>query len=639
MKRYLLFLTLLFSLLTQINAVEFSDKEKLIIITNSIKVLENYQKVINQMGEYVVNDIEKAKGGAEGFLELFVNRQVLIYNDLDPSHKLSEFYEAETYSNNIILWYPDGISINLDLANIKGSEITTHEENVYSIDILVRKTINGNYLNQTLNKNTEELTFRIAFGSEIKDPANFKIVGIRNSESKFAINDAQALKEVNSVEILPDDLVKIHSEIKTVLQDYRNFLALIGDPQEAAEDKSFYKESFLKLFPETGTRVFNDIMPAPQAKLVPVSDYLASFIADYPAGIKNLSINVDSAKFGKVMKSDDGSLYTYTDANKFFSGSYKGKDVYRQMFPLIFKISFKAADKTYSDFRITGIDQSSVNFYESASGAAAGKPEITIQPISRKGLGVYFAVSAGRTSIKDKNIESLTLAENFHEWKVTPQFGYSATLGVSYSFTDNISARSGIEYSKYGTKFNLSGDFLDHVQSVDANGDSYYRNIVAKFDSVVTINTVTIPLLIGYTSGKPGQLGYYADGGVSISIPVSSTYNNTGNYKFIAPPYGIFIDPGDMLLVPDLGFFNNENINKSGDTGITGIKMSLYLSAGVNLPLGYYSSVNIGPEVNIGLSDLMSDKQSYVDIFKKSTTHQPVKIRSFGLRFSFVYKL
>jgi hypothetical protein len=639
MKRYLLILSLLFSFLSQIKAVEFSEKEKLIIITNSIKVLENYQRILNQMGEFVVNDIEKAKGGAEGFLELFVNRQVLIYNDLDPSHKLSEFYEAETYSNNIILWYPDGISINLDLVNIKGSEITTHDENVYSIDILVKKTINGNYLNQTLNKNTEELTFRIAFGSEIKDPANFKIVGIRNSESKFAINDAQALKEVNSVDIIPEDLVKIHSEIKTVLQDYRNFLALIGDPQETAEDKAFYKESFLKLFPETGTRVFNDIMPAPQTKLVPVAEYLAAYIADYPGGIKNLSINVDSAKFGKVMKSDDGSLYTYTDANKFFSGSYKGKDVFRQMFPLIFKISFKAADKTYSDFKITGIDQSSVNFYESASGAAAGKPEISIQPISRKGLGVYFAVSAGRTSIKDKNIESLTLAKDYHVWNVTPQFGYSATLGVSYNFTDNISARSGLEFGKYGTKFSLSGNFLNGVQSVDVNGDSYYRNIIAEFDSVVTVNMVTIPLLVGYTSGKPGQLGYYAEGGFRISIPVNGTYNNTGNYKFIAPPYGIFIDPEDMLLVPELGFYNNENINKSGNTEITGIKMSFYLSGGVNLPLGYYSSVNIGPEINIGISDLMNDKQSYIDIFKKSSAHQPVKIRSIGLRFSFVYKL
>jgi len=42
-------------------AVEFSEKEKAVIYTNAVKVLENYQTIINQMGEFVVNDIEKAK--------------------------------------------------------------------------------------------------------------------------------------------------------------------------------------------------------------------------------------------------------------------------------------------------------------------------------------------------------------------------------------------------------------------------------------------------------------------------------------------------------------------------------------------------------------------------------------------------
>ncbi|MBI5009446.1 MAG: outer membrane beta-barrel protein [Bacteroidia bacterium] len=540
MKKYLFLTVFLFPLLLGSKAVEYSDKEKLIIITNSIKVLENYQRIINQMGEYVVNDIEKAKGGAEGFLDLFVNRQVLIYNDLDPAHKLSEFYEAETYSNNIILWYPDGISITLDLANVKGSEIITHEENVFSIDILVKKTINGNYLNQTLNRNTEELTFRIAFGSEIKDPLNFKIVGIRNSESKFAINDAQALKEVNSVDVNPEDLIKIKSEIKTKLQDYRNFLALIGDPQETADDKNFYKESFMKLFPETGIRVYNDIMPAAQTKLIPVSDYLSAYIADYPEGIKNLSINTDSAKFGKVMKADDGSFYTYTDVNKFFSGNYKGKEVFREMFPLIFKMSFKEADNTFTDFRITSIDLSAHNFYETTAVTAAAKPEIVLKQISRNGLSISPAASFGRTIINNPNIESLSMNENYHEWKVTPQFGYTFGLNVNYYFTDNISARSGIEYQKYSTKFQLAGNFVNGVQSVDANGDLFYSNVIASFDSVVTINMINLPLLVGYTSGKPGQLGYYAEGGVKISIPQKVAYSNSGNYKYTALPYGLF---------------------------------------------------------------------------------------------------
>ena len=639
MKSYLSFFVSLFIIIPISKGVEFSAKEKAVIYTNSINLLSDYQNVINLIGESVVADVEKARSGSESFLELFVNRQVLVYNDLDPSHKLSEFYEAETYSNNIVLWYPDGITINLDLVNARVSDILSHDENVYSIDILVRKSINGNYLNQTLNKNTEELTFRIAFNFEGRSPNKFRIVGIRSSVSNAVIDYSQALKEVSGENFNSEDLVKVHSAVRTILQDYANFLSLLGDPQESVDDKAFYKESFLKLFPETETRVYNDIVPDAQTKLIPATDYLTTYITDYPNGIKNLSLNADSAKFGRVMKSDDGSYYIYTDVNKFFSGSYKGKDVFREMFPLIFKITFTAADKTFSGFKITGIDISSVDFYDAAPGASnMGKPEIVIKPVSRRGLGISITGSFGQTGIKDKNIESLTLDENFHSWNVTPAYGLFSAVGISYYFTDNIYVRSGIELNKYSSKFNLSGTFTDKALSSDANSDQYYRIVDTKFDSIVTLNYITLPLLVGYTSGKPGELGFYAEGGVKISIPLKGTYQSSGNYQF----YGHYPDnPAviDTLYLPELGFVDRGTFDQPGKADFKGINLSVYASAGVNIPLGYYSSITIGPEINIGISDIMRDKTSFTDIFEKTYSHQPVKIRSFGLRIGFVYKL
>jgi opacity protein-like surface antigen len=641
MKRYLVLLVLLFVLIPFAGAIEFSAKEKAVIYTNSIKLLSDYQRVINQIGEAVVTDVGKAGSGSESLLELFVNRQVLVYNDLDPAHKLSEFYEAETYSNNLVLWYPDGISINLDLVNARVSEIHSHDQTVYSVDILVKKSINGNYLNQTLNKNTEELTFRIAFNFEGRLPNKFRIVGIRSSDSNAVIDYSKALKEVTGENFSPGDLVKVHNAVITMLQDYSNFLSLIGDPQEAAEDKTFYKESFLKLFPETETKIYNDIMPDPVTKLIPVTDYLTTYITDYPNGIKNLSINADSAKFGRIMKSDGGNYYLYTDVNKFFSGSYKGKDIFREMFPLIFKIAFTTSDNTFSGFKITGIDISSAfNFYESAPGTTSiGKPEIVIKPVSRKGLSISLAGSFGQTSISDKNIESMSMDKNFHSWNVTPVYGFLSAIGVQYNFTDNIYARSGIELNKYSEKFNLTGTFTDKVTSTDLNGEAYYRIVQADYDSTVNINFITLPLLAGYTSGKPGEFGFYAEGGIKISLPQKTIYKDTGSYQFYASPYSLFIDPKDALMAPELGFYSRNNIDITGNTKFKGLYLSLYASAGANIPLGYFSSVTIGPELNIGISDLKRQEESYKDIFGKSYTHQPVKIRYFGLRVSFVYKL
>jgi hypothetical protein len=646
MNRYLFLLLFAFTMVSGSMAADFTAKEKAIIYTNAVNVLRDYETVMNLMGEYVVNDIEKARSSAESFLELFVNRQVLIYNDLDPARQqtreTSEFYEAETYINSTILWYPDGIRISLDFTNARVSEIMTHSENVYSIDILVKKSIDGNYRNQTLNKNVEELTFRIAFNLENKALGKFRIVGIRSASSAYNIDFARALQEVNSEDFNAEDLVKIHSEIKTILKDYTMYLGLLGDPQETAEDKEFYKGSFLKLFPADG-RVYNDISPEPQTNLVAITDYLANYIADYPKGIKNLSINADSLKFGQVMKSDTGSsYYTYTDANKFFSGSYKGKDAFSNMFPLIFKISFNAAGKTFSNFIISGIDKSEAIFFEAAAGTAeTARPDLIIRPVTRKGFGMSMTASFGISSINDKDIKSLTDSKNLHSWDVSPLFGFISALGVSYYFNDNIAVRSGLEYNRYASRFLLSGKFTDNVLSADVNADTYYMKVDAVYDSLVTINYITFPLLANYTSGKPGKLGFYAEGGFKISFPLKATYRDTGYYKF----YGYYPTEPAVLQIKEgndwniLGFYTRDPIDKTNDLKIKGFNLALYVSAGINIPLGYYSSVTVGPEIILGISDIMSDKKTYTDIFGKTYNHQPTKIKNFGLRVSLAYKL
>lgn len=620
-------------------AVEFSQKEKAVIYTNALKVMGNYQTIINQMGVSVVTDIEKAKSNSESFLELFVNRQVLLYNDLDPAHKLSEFYEAETYASNILLWYPDGITINLNLANARVGEILQHEETVYSVDLMVTKSINGNYLNETLNKNTEELTFRIAFGIANNNPTNFRIVGIRNASSNVVVDYSQALKEVNSENLSIGDLNKIYNEIKAELQDYTNFLSLLGDPQEAADDKEFYKTSFLKLFKED-TKLFNDIMPEPQTKLISVQDYLNSYIADYPSGIKNIKINSDSAKFGKIMKADDKSYYTYVDVNKFFSGSYKGKDVFRQMFPLIFKISFNESGKTYTNFAINSVDISSVNFYkDTPEGMLEKKPSMIISPVTRKGWGVSVIGSFGVTSIINKNIEALTVATDSVAWKSSSNYGYIGAIGVSYYFNDNLAVRTGLELNKYSGKYNLTGMYTDNVLSPEPiNGTLFYKVIDARYDSLVTINYITIPILFNYTSGKPGKIGFYAEAGAKVSIPAFASFTNKGYYKYFGDyplkPLGSQYDS-----IPDKGFYSRRGINQTENVKMKGINLSFYASAGINIPLGYYSSVMIGPEIAFGLTDIMRSSKSYTDIFGKAHDHLPVKINNFGIRLSFAYKL
>jgi hypothetical protein len=621
---------------------KFSKKEKDIIYSMAIGTLQAYQDRINLIGESAVTDLDKAKSGSESLLELFVNRQVLLFNDLDPSHKLSEFYEAETYASNIILWYPDGITINMNLGNAMVGEIMQHEEKVFSIDLTVTKSINGNYLNETLNKNNEELTFRIAFGIENKDFTNFRIVGIRNAASNVVVDYSQALKEVNSEDLSIEDLNKIYGEIKSVLQDYTNFLSLLGDPQEATEDKEFYKTSFQKLFKGEDVRIYNDIMPDPQTKLISVPDYIKNYVADYPNGIKNIKINSDSARFGKVMKADDKSFYTYVDANKFFSGSYKGKEIFREMFPLIFKISFNESGKTYNNFSINSVDIAAANFYQDTQeGKLEKKPSIKISPVTRKGWIFSVIGSFGQTSITNKNIESLSLAQNNHQWSVSADYGYTAGIGINYYLNDNISFRSGLELNKNSALFSLNGTFTDSANYiVDINPtDSYNKTIAAEnFDSLVTMNYISIPLLFSYTSGKPGQFGFYAEGGTKVSISLNTAYQKNGKYQYMGYYEGDPTETG-YRTNPSRGFYTRDYLNDKNTTKTALFGISFYASAGINIPLGYYTTIMVGPEISLGLSDVMSNNKTYSDIFDISYEHQSTKINYFGIRLSLAYKL
>lgn len=617
----------------------FSDKEKAIIYTNSLKILQDYESFINEIGVNVVNDIEKAQSNAEGLIELFINRQVLVYNDLDPSHRLSKFYEAETYSANLILWYPDGVIIELGFENAKVGNIMQHEDNVYSLDILLDKKIDGNYLNQTLNRNSEGLTFRIAFSSKNRSFDNFKIVGIRDAESNDMIDYSKALKEVNSENLNEEELSKVYDGLKAILGDYNNFLALLGDPDELEEDKVFYKESFTNLFENSETKIYNDINPNPEKSIIDISSYIAQYGENFPNGIKNTSVNIDSANFGKVIKSEAGSFYTYAYADKFFSGSFKGREAFSEMFPLAFKISFEKSGKAYTNYKISSIDISGSGFFsESASDLEISVPDMVIKPVSRKELSVTLFGSYGLSYIKDQNNSTLTMENDNYEWNISNDYGLTAGVGIQYFFTDHLGIETGVYYDTYKSMFNLEGTFQDDVFSIDVNGDSFYKIIEALIDSTINLNYITIPLLFNYNSSKPGKIGFYFNAGVTASYVISASYSITGNYKYSG--YYPSNPPAIQYLeIPELGFYNRDNIDETGDTEISSLNLSLYGSVGISIPFGYYSSIYLGPEIMYCFTDIMGERLGYNDIFGDSTDNQPTKIQKIGLKIGFVYKL
>lgn len=623
--------------------VDFSDKEKAVIYTYSLNIIQEYNDLINEIGEFAISDPEAARSRSESFLELFVNRQVLVYNDLDPSHNLSAFYEAETYVSNLMLWYPDGMKITLDFENAKVGNIMQHEDDIYSLDIMLTKKIEGNYLNREQNRNTEEILFRVAFSRKGGGFSNFKIVGIRNSDATKIPDFNKNLDEVKSENMDENDIYKVNDGMRALMHDYVNYIALLGDPGELEEDKVFYRESFISLFESENVKVYNDLHPNPEKSLISVTEYLNRLSSDYTEGINNISMPVDSATIGKPIKTDAGDYYASLTVDKFFSGNFQGKQPFRKAFSLIVKIGFEKSGNAFTNFNIQSIDIEADDFYqEDETVEEIALPSMKLTTITRKGLSIEIEGSYGFSYYENQTMNSLSLANDYHTWNINPKFGMKTGINAYFFFNDHFALKTGVSYTSYESMFRLNGDFFDKDQTYDINNVERNKIVVANYDSLVTVNYVSIPLVLNYTSSKPGKLGFYVEAGAVLGYKLTSDYQSSGSYQY----YGYYPThtAGNLLeILPDylyeeeFGYFNETDINRTGQLDISGLNIAAYTSLGVNIPLGYFSSLKAGPELFYGISDLDEGK-SYTDIFGKEINKLPTVLKKYSFKISYILK-
>jgi hypothetical protein len=609
-------------------AQNFSTRDKMIIYTECLDLLGEYQLLVNRLSETGGKGFDQSVSTSESLIELFVNRKVLIYNDLDPQHQLSEYYELETYTSNMVMWYPDGMQIQMDLNNATTSDIRKHDEGLYSTDIMTNKKIQGNYMNKSFNSNTEELIFRIAFVRKNRNYGEFTIVGIRDSKSAGFIDDDKALYKLKSVELSENDEEKILNSIRQLLNDYQRSLVMLGDPNEPDDEKRFYSEAFLKLFPDEQVKIFNDIEENPGKSIISVKEYLDNYLSYYPEGIRNLAVNIDSAEFGDIIAVNDDQFFSYVYADKYFSGKFQNKNILRLSTSLVFKITLDKIENTYTNFKIESIDRSGLGFYQTE-----GQPEQVVIPekniiaVNRRGLHFSPFVTAGYSEIVNKNMNTLNLEEDFHQWGISRSFAFSGGINVDYFPWERMGVGTGLEYNRYSASYSLDGRFEDQVLSYDVNVDPYYKRFDSDMDSTLTISYLSLPLQLTYFTNKPDKKGFYIKGGFRFSLFLDGKYKYRGTQYY----WGYYPNhpaPADSLLIPELGFYDksdHDGVSKANKIGI-----SARFSIGFNIPTGYFSAVYFGPVIDLGLSNISASDGKYFDIFSREHKQLPTIINYFG---------
>ncbi|BDX36931.1 hypothetical protein CYCD_02860 [Tenuifilaceae bacterium CYCD] len=612
---------------------EFSEKQKAVIYNEAIKLLRNYEQFNNQIADNVV-DIDQVNKTSQTLIDLFVSRKAIIYNDLDPAHKLSEAYELETYVSNMLLWYPDGMKFSIDFGNIKAGNIISHGNDIYTVDLLTSKHIDGNYLNQQKNTQTEELLYRIAFFQKNKNFESYKIAGVRSSKSKTLADDSKMLAEVKSVTFSEKDMQLIKDQTRALLNDYINFLNLLTDPKESSEDKSYYSISFLGLFKDSTLKVANDIEPDPQSRWIAVNEYEKSLVNSYPEGIRNLGINIDSAEFGKVIPEGNERYYINGYIDKFFSGKYQSKTVFRDNSKYDFKVSFERDENTFKNFKLCSIDKFGVNLYSpTAETATQELPTKPITSLKRNGLFLGFSLGSGIVQLNDPNLNSNSILKWDNKGKVL----FNAEVNATWYFYNRIGITAGIGYSRYSANTSLNGSFRNTEYSTDTNGELYLKNVDSAMDSLLSFSYLSIPISITFHSNTdPEKWGFFLETGIVPSFNINSKYKTTGSFS-TSGYYEQYPETMQILSSPELGFVSRTNINNIGKADVASFLLTFKACIGVTWPINYFTTVFFGPEFSYSLNNI-SSSSTYTDAFGNSSAAKKVGISKYGVKFGVSYK-
>jgi hypothetical protein len=614
-------------------ASEFTEKQKAIIYNEAIKTLTSFQLLTNQLADAVI-DLEEANKLSQSLTELFVNRKAIIFNDLDPAGLMSESFELETYLTNLILWYPDGLKITLDFKELKAGNIISHGNDIYTVDLMTTKTNNGNYLNRQKNETKSSLLYRVAFFQQGNNFENFKIAGVRNSTSKASASSSNNIAEVKSVEFSEKDMQLIKEQSKSLINDYINFLNLLADPNETNEDKGYYRVSFMSLFKDTTLKVSNDIEPDPSDRWVSVSDYQEKFINSYPEGIRNLGVNIDSAEYGKVIPEGKENFYINGYIDKYFSGKYQSKTIFRDNSRYDFKISFERDENTFKNFHLASIDKFGVDLYDvNAANTINELPNLSIESISRKGLYYGLEFGFGQTLLSDPNLTG----NDVLKWNLENKAQYSINLKGIYYLNGYIGFSAGFGYSHAAILASLYGDFQNTSLSTDAGGNSHLKSVSASIDSTINFNYFNIPIaFVFHSNPSPEKWSIFAEVGINTGINANSNSQTTGQYS-TSGYYEQNPVSAQYFNYAELGFVNKTIEEDAKKTELNPINISLITAIGATYPLDYFTTLFIGAQYNMGLSNV-SENDTYTDYLGNILPLEKHALSNFGVKFGINYK-
>ena len=184
----------------------------------------------------------------------------------------------------------------------------------------------------------------------------------------------------------------------------------------------------------------------------------------------------------------------------------------------------------------------------------------------------------------------------------TNGFGGGFGLGYHFFFSPYWGVGTGVEFSLYNSKFDQKNDNLrHHYVTVDFVGDNFiFSSVATGFSEKQKASMLQIPIMLQYQTGGL----FYAAAGAKVAIPVSSSFNSSGNIQntgwFSHEQYPYREDPA-------LGLSSYPNFSGKGDLEIKAAVLAS-IEAGVKLRLTNKTALYIGAFLDYGLNNVNKNK-------------------------------
>ena len=158
----------------------YNKKDIHFIHEKATELIEGYVENFNLLGNSSL-PLPEREYYRSSFIELFRNKSVFVFNDLDPDHETSQELNIERYSDYLLQWYHNeiGIKAEIDKNKLSYDEPSSKNGHLY-VDIHLSKKISGLFMGNKYQRTTYQLKFRISFKKTGIAFLEFKIAGIRS---------------------------------------------------------------------------------------------------------------------------------------------------------------------------------------------------------------------------------------------------------------------------------------------------------------------------------------------------------------------------------------------------------------------------------------------------------------------------